>query len=221
MRDHPFALREVVDRAEVDVRVALVDERRDEREPDCRDGDDGADCGAEAERRALEELAARVARGLGRRRLRHGGRALVRGDGRSGLRRPLRLGVRRRDGRVAAADVPDPEEAEDERQRSADRHRRPADDQADEDANDADREANRPEARRRPVRRFAPRIHADWIQSSLSAAGQRRDKPYNPYSAQRRSTSSLISSVIRISGGHSRVPSSGPLWVASIPILPP
>jgi hypothetical protein len=45
---------------------------------------------------------------------------------------------------VAAGNVPDPEEAEDQRQRSADCHDRPADDQADEYANDADSEANRP-----------------------------------------------------------------------------
>src|SRR5262249_43052324 len=123
-------------------------------------------------------------------------------------------------GGAAAADVSDPEEAEDERQARADGNHGPAHDQPDEDANDAYGKANRPQARR-GAGRFAPPTPARGIQSSLDLAGQRRDKPYNPYSVQRRSTRALISSLMRISGGHSRVPSSGPLCVASIPILPP
>ena len=42
-----------------------------------------------------------------------------------------------------------------------------------------------------------------------------------PYSSQRSSTRRRISSLISISSGHGRAPSAGPLWVASIPILPP
>src|SRR5207244_5796711 len=69
----------------------------------------------------------------------------------------LRLDVNRR--AVAARDVTHPEEAEDERDRSADRHCRPADDEADEDAGDANGEARRPEARRRPMLLVLVRVH--------------------------------------------------------------
>ena len=60
-RDHELALGEVLDRAEVDVGARLLDERRRDREAEDRQRHEAADHGAEAERRGLEELVARVA----------------------------------------------------------------------------------------------------------------------------------------------------------------
>src|SRR5438067_702918 len=119
-RHEPLALGEVLERTEIDRRIALLHVRGHDHEADRRDRDEPTDHRAEPERRRLEELATGEA--LAGRRLRHF----------------------------------------------------PA----------------------------AP------------SSGM-------PYSAQRRSTSAFTPGVISISGGHSRVPSGGPLCVASIPILPP
>ena len=54
-RHEPLAFGEVLERPEVDVRVALALERRDDHEPDDRHRDEAADHRAEAERRGLEE----------------------------------------------------------------------------------------------------------------------------------------------------------------------
>src|SRR5262249_3371576 len=58
VRDLPFVLGEVVDRAEVHVVLPLLAERRPERGAEDGDRDDRADHAAETERRAFEEPAA-------------------------------------------------------------------------------------------------------------------------------------------------------------------
>src|SRR6266516_4941476 len=59
-RDHePLALGEVLERSEVDGRIALLDVRGNDHEADRRHGDETADHRAETERRRFEELAAR------------------------------------------------------------------------------------------------------------------------------------------------------------------
>ncbi len=60
-RDHELVLGKVVERADVDVGVALVDERRQDREAEDGKGDHSADHRTQAERRRFEELRARVA----------------------------------------------------------------------------------------------------------------------------------------------------------------
>ena len=55
-RDHELALGEVVDRAEVDVLLVLVRERRQDGEAEHRQRDDAADHGAEAERRGARNV---------------------------------------------------------------------------------------------------------------------------------------------------------------------
>ena len=126
----------------------LALERGGDEQAERRDGDEAADHGAEAERRGLEELAPReaVADGLAgavdRRR-----------------RRPPRQQAAEAGGSASVAwreRSRDPEEAEDERDRAADRDRRPADDQANEDADDADGESDRPQRRGRKVRLIVP-----------------------------------------------------------------
>ncbi len=52
-------------------------------------------------------------------------------------------------------------------------------------------------------------------------ADGREGKSPMPYSPQRAVTRSRISSLITISSGHGRASSSGSLWVASMPSLPP
>ena len=147
-RDVPLALGEVVDGPEVDRVVLLPEKARQDGEAGDRDGDDGADHGAEAERRRLEELAARVAlRGVGgRRRDDAGSRELtVRG-----------LAHLRLDRDMTAAQLPRrlarPDEAEDDRDHQADR-RDPqrVDDQPDEDHDDAEGEAHGADRRGRQV----------------------------------------------------------------------
>src|SRR5919204_472187 len=70
----------------------------------------------------------------------------------------------------------DPEEGEQPRGRCAHCNRRPADDQADEDADDPDREADRPQARWRKVRSlFArPGLHLERLPFSAHLAGFNR-----------------------------------------------
>jgi hypothetical protein len=118
-------------------------------------GHDAADDGAEAERRRLEELAAREP--LARRGRRH----RVPADGRGQRRRVA--GVRLAhlpmlgldDDRLSAElgrGVARPEEPEDDRDRGADRpDDRRGDDEAHETDDDADREPDRPQARRREM----------------------------------------------------------------------
>ncbi len=174
-RDHELALREVRQEAEVDVVELLALERRGDEQADGRDGDDAADQRAEAERRALEELAARVglARdrgGLGR-GLRRGAAARVGGGGGSAWRMPAERSRTQRKPKSAAIAPPIAT--------------RPAvDDQADEHARDADGEADRPDGRRRQVRligalaglqlRDASFSLSDGIQTVARAPCQRR-----------------------------------------------
>jgi hypothetical protein len=143
-RDEPLALREVVERAEVDVGVALVLEGRHDHEADHGYGDETPDHRAQAERRRLEETAPReTLAGLG---LRHRRLAAVRRDGRSvGNGRLAPLGL---DGLglapVLHRRVARPEKAEDDRYRCPDRRDQlRVDDQSDEDARHAHREADR------------------------------------------------------------------------------
>ena len=98
---------------------------------------------------------------------------------------------------------------------------------ADEDEDDTDRKADRPQARARKMVLVAIRFHGQR-RTREGVAELCRICPFPaagssemPYSAQRCVTRSRISGDISISGGHSRVPSSGPLCVASMPILPP
>ena len=133
----PVTFREVVDRAEVDTVELLAGERRQDREADDRQRDDGGDHAAEAERGELEEDVPWVARDLLRLRLRH----------RLGARRALGGGHRRRLHRVAG-----PEEPEDDGDHGPGDRGRCADDEAGQDARDADGEPDRPDGRSRSVR---------------------------------------------------------------------
>ena len=174
-RDHELAVREVRQEAEVDVVELLALDRRGDEQADGRNGDDAADQRAEAERRALEELAARV--GLARDR---GG--LGRGFDR-------RRRTRRRWGRLGMAharrEVAHPEQPEERGDCGADqRHDQWVDDQADENDRDADGETDRPDGRRRQVRligalaglqlRDASFSLSDGIQTVARAPCQRR-----------------------------------------------
>jgi hypothetical protein len=146
-RNHELVLGEVVDRAHVDLRMALLDEGWEDREAQHRRGDDHADQRAEPQRRGLEELRARVAddlalTGIG-----------TRGAGAGRLPRSWRrLG---RSCRFLAAErlrrIPDPEEPEDRGYHGADDEDDLADDQSEEDAGDANGEADRPDGRGRLV----------------------------------------------------------------------
>src|SRR5215218_1300450 len=239
--DFPVVLLEIRDRAEIDLVRLLLDEPRHQREAERGQRRDCADDRAEAECRALEELAAREAlTGLGRR---HRRLALVCRN------RRRAVGGRRaafcRERRLAAGgDFTRPEEAEDERDSRPDGGDGPADDQPDKQADDADGEPDRPQAGRRKLRSVVPRalfqaglsfksrrldsIVAGWLrQRRNSWLNERSRRPFpwrtgpSPYSSQRSSTSRRTSSLIAISSGHGRVPSSGPLCVASMPSLPP
>ena len=137
--------REVGERADVDARMALVEEGGRDREADGGHRDDAADDGAEAERRSLEELRAREAiRGDGQRRA-----ADVGGARRAG--RPLggalvldrvRLGDQVASGRELAH----PEEAEGHRDRGADPDDDPRRRPGRQQRGDADGEADGPQA---------------------------------------------------------------------------
>src|SRR5581483_7246595 len=240
-RDVPLAFLELADRPHVDAMVLLPEERRQHGEARDRDGDQPADHAAEAERRALEEAASREA--LTRRRRRHrrtarrGGRADLPGAGLAQIA-PLRDDDDRLAAQLARGVAP-PEDAEDDRDRGADR-RDPerVDDQSDEKDGDADRESDRPERGRRQML-LVLLVHLVWIQPRPPLARQRRStwrnersvlriEPFSapgpassPYSPQRRSTSARISGDISICLGHGRAPSSTHFAVASMPSLPP
>src|SRR5579859_1750375 len=158
--DVPLADRELLDRAEIDLVLLLVEEGRQEREAGDRHRDDAADHAAEAERGALEEAAPRHG-GLGdvgkrdsllvggRRRHPRAGLARLPPLGLDDERMPAQLG-----GRVAR-----PEDPEDDGDRRADRgDQLGIDDQADENDDDADREADRPQRRRRQMRLLVERL---------------------------------------------------------------
>ena len=161
----------------------------------------------------------------------------------AGVGRGCRVGraLGRHLGRVrelrAGGQVAHPEEAEGERDQRAEPGDLPRDDQADEQDDHADGEADRPETRARNMGVFVVRlqrgsgeIQAVWarlvnvVTGGANSDGFRRSMPGEPYlipySSHRRSTRACTSPDISISGGHSRVPSSGPFAVASMPILP-
>ena len=139
-RDDEVALGIVLDRPDVDVVVTLVDERGQDREAGDREGDHPRDHAAEPERRQPEERAPAVQLGVlfrlvdrhrARRRCDCIGRRLPAGHG-----------------------IAHPDEPARDHHDGADGRRRPtADHEADERDGQADREAERPEARCRPVRR--------------------------------------------------------------------
>jgi hypothetical protein len=132
------ALREVVERAQVDLGILLADERRGDHEAERRQGDDAADERADAEGRALEEAGAGEA--LGHPRLFLG---LLDDD-------RLRLGLGG-DGTHLARGLADPEEAEDDRDDGADRGEPEIDDQPDEKEGDAGGEGEGPDRGGRKV----------------------------------------------------------------------
>ncbi len=156
--DVPLPVRVLVERPEVDVLRLDVGEGRQDGEPEHGHGDDAADHGPEAERRALEEAAARKALAGGRRG--HRGLADVRRQRGSlrGGRAPLGLDRRRR-APVLGRRLAHPEEAEDEHQRAPDRgDHLGVHDEPDQEDGDADREADRPQRRRREVRPLVTRL---------------------------------------------------------------
>src|SRR5215218_5440244 len=207
--DFPVVLLEIRDRAEIDLVRLLLDEPRHQRE-------------AERRHRRLALVCRNRRRAVGGRR--------------AAFCRERRL--------AAGGDFTRPEEAEDERDSRPDGGDGPADDQPDKQADDADGEPDRPQAGRRKLRSVVPRalfqaglsfksrrldsIVAGWLrQRRNSWLNERSRRPFpwrtgpSPYSSQRSSTSRRTSSLIAISSGHGRVPSSGPLCVASMPSLPP
>jgi hypothetical protein len=125
--------------------VLLPEERRDDRDPGHRNGDQAADHAAEAERGGLEEPRAREALDLALVRERQRESRLGRGARAHRRRRlPVQVG--------AAGDVAHPEEAEDERDHGADRGHEPTHDDSRQEDGNADGEPDRPEARRRRMR---------------------------------------------------------------------
>ena len=148
----PLALREVVERPEVDaLRVLLHERRAATAKPSAGTVTTPPITRAEAERRALEEdrCAGSVSSLVGRRR--GAARARRRPARRLGAGARLRLELDRP--RVAARRRRAPRaNAKTTAIARADGDDDPADDEADEDAGDADREAERPEARARDVR---------------------------------------------------------------------
>ena len=138
----------LLERAEVDVAVALVDERRRDHEAEGRQRHDAADHRTEAERRRRQERAAAVPiLFLARGRQGNGGRRAV-----AGLRRRRLHRRRLRAGTDVGGGVADPERAEGERQDRAEDDDAPADDEAEQEDGDADGESDRPETRWRDVR---------------------------------------------------------------------
>src|SRR5215210_6111768 len=230
----PFALGVLVERAEIDALELLPREGRQHGESEDGHRDDARDHTAEPERRQLEELVARKALDE---------RLLARGHGRDGLR--LGKGGRT----IGGHHVAGPEERKDGCDDHAGDDDRQADDEPYEDARDADGEPDRPNARRGQMRLVVSAVRLQLRPSSALVRGestrrirpagerlrQRRNKrckaprrpscsaarASSPYSLQRASTRAFTSGVNSISGGHSRVPSSRPFAVASMPILPP
>ena len=218
--DAPFALGEVVDRADVDVRVLGTGEGGQHGEPERRHRDEPADDRADAERRGLEELRAREALVLQRLGL---------------VREPPARRARRSSSGSGSARVSVPR-SRIQSQPKATAMIAPS------------RTIHQPTTR--PVRRTAtpianptgqrlgggtcgcpPRARqyraappsADpsisggvAVNAATTVARWRAARPRSadasrpmPYSSQRRSTSSFTASSISISGGHGRAPSSG------------
>ena len=230
-RDDELALREVRERADVVSLLPCFRNAGPTMKPSAGSGDDAADHGAEAERRGLEELRARVAV-LGR------DRAVQRGAPRAAPDSGSTSGACRELG--AGGQVAHPEERED----GAPGPRRPPTTHHEtisptSRTTIADGEADRPQARAGDVRMFVVvRLQAQTgfnlvvgttvnvVTGGANSDGNRgrhargtvgrsRTRP----SGDRRAHGSPR--LISISGGHSRAPSSGPFAVASMPSLPP